>query len=94
MIGGARHLPRWCRLSVNTFAAGVCYHRERGITGFILSQDQLEPVLESLQTVCSDNEITEVCLYTTPVIRAGTYIADLEDRNTTINRPPQRLGGT
>ena len=75
-------------------AVGVRYHRERGIIRFILSEDQLESVLESLQTVCTDNEITEVCLYTMPVTRAVTYIADPEDRNTTTNRPPHHLGGT
>jgi nitrogen regulatory protein PII len=71
-------------------ARGVRYHRERGIIRFILPEDRLQTVLEKVQERCAENSITEVCMYSTPVTRAITYIADPSDRNATTNRPSRQ----
>ncbi len=71
-------------------AAGVRYHRERGIIRIILPEDRRRTVLETLQETCTENDITGVCMYSTPVTRAITYIADPGDPNATTNRPPHQ----
>jgi len=71
-------------------AGGVRYHRERGITRFILPEDHLQAVLQNLQEACAINAIPEVCMYNTPVTRAIPYIADPSGPNATANRPPHR----
>ncbi|MDA0823987.1 MAG: hypothetical protein O3C28_16435 [Proteobacteria bacterium] len=71
--------------------AGVRYHRERCVIRFILSEDKLNSVMESIQAACIDSQITEVCLFSTPVTRAITYIAETDNPNAITNRRGARF---
>jgi len=69
-------------------AGGVRYHRERGIVRFIVSADRLDALTRGLTSACEAESITDVCLYSTPVTRAVTYVADPSHPDATTNRTP------
>lgn len=69
---------------------GVRYHRERGILRFILPETISKRVGLQLQAACIEQDINEVCLFTTPVTRAITYIADPNRADATSNQPTSR----
>lgn len=67
---------------------GIRFNRERAIVRAILPEDRLTNVVLHIQAACSAAEIGDVCLYSQPVTRAITYIAD------TGARPDVVIGGT
>lgn len=68
-------------------AGGVRYRRERAIIRFVLPEVRLRGVIERVQAVCAERDILEVCLFSMPVTRAITFIADPSDPHATTNRP-------
>jgi len=71
-------------------AGGVRFHRERAVIRFVLPEDSRTSVMDAIQNICIDRDINEVCLYSTPVTRAITYVAERNSPNATTNRPSSR----
>ena len=55
---------------------GVHLHHERGIIRVILGEEMYASVAESIQRACAANDISDVCLFSQPVTRAVTYVAE------------------
>ena len=68
-------------------AGGVRFHRERGVIRLVLPEDRRKNVMDAMQNTCIEKDINDVCIYSTPVTRAITYIAEPDNPNATTNRP-------
>ena len=71
-------------------ARGIRFNRERGIVRIILPEHLRTPVALRIQSACAEHDIEEVCIYSQPVTRGVTYIADPSTRSDTVagGHPP------
>lgn len=69
-------------------ARGIRFNRERAVVRMILPENRLTNVVLHVQAACSTDDVGDVCLYSQPVTRAITYLADAG------SRPDVVIGGT